>query len=78
MQPDLCHALYGVNGNVNADPAPAQGMGGFQGGGTATKRVKDDIAGVGTGRDDAVEQGEQLLGRVAEAFTAKGCWNIRP
>ena len=38
------------------------------GGAAAAERVEHHVAGVAAGGDDALEQGEGLLGGVAEAF----------
>ena len=54
--------------DIDADPAAVQFLRGMDGGAAAAKRIENEIAFVRGGGDDAFEQGERLLGGVAEAF----------
>ena len=55
-------------GDVDADPAAVEFLRGDDCRAAATERVKHDVALVAGGLDDALQQGEGLLRRVAEAF----------
>jgi len=57
-------------GDVDPDPAAVKLLGGGDRRATAAKRIERQIARVGRGLDDALEQGEGFLGGVTEAF---GC-----
>jgi hypothetical protein len=59
-------------GDVDADPAAIEALGDLDGGAAAAERVEDYVALVGTGFDDAFEEGFGLLGWVAEAFLPLG------
>ena len=56
-------------GDVDADPAAAQLLGGGDGRAAAAERVEHHVAGVAAGLDDALQQGEGFLGGVAEPFS---------
>ena len=58
----------GQVGNVDADPAAVEPLRDLNGGAAAAEGIEDQIAFVGTGFEDAFEQGFGLLGGVAEAF----------
>ena len=62
----------GEVGDVDADPLPPELLRRVDGGAAAAERVEHHVAGVGGGGDDALEQGEGLLGGVAEAFLGLG------
>ena len=51
-------------------------QGGGDGRAAAAERVHDDVARVGGGLDDALEQGEGFLGGVAEAFSGLGTFEV--
>ena len=59
-------------GDVDADPLPAELLRGMDGGAAAAEGIEHDIALVRRGGDDPLEQGERLLGRIAEAFLGCG------
>ena len=61
----------GDMGNVDADPPPVEFFGGMDGGAAAAKRVEHQVAGVGGGGNDALQQGDGFLGGVAEAFLGR-------
>ena len=58
----------GEVGNVDADPAAIEALRDLDGGAAAAERVEDYVAFVGTGFDDAFEEGFGLLGGIAEAL----------
>src|SRR3990172_3626763 len=58
----------GEVGHVDAEPAATELLGGVDGGAAAAEGVQDDVARAGGGVDDALKQGEWLLGGVAEAL----------
>ena len=55
-------------GDVDPDPLPPELLRRVDRRAAAAEGIQDDVAGVGGGRDDAFEEGEGLLGGVAEAF----------
>ena len=59
-------------GDVDAEPAAAEALGGVDGGAAAAEGVEHDVAGVAAGADDALEEGKGFLGGVAEAFLGVG------
>ena len=59
-------------GDVDADPAPPELLGGGDGGAAAAEGIQHPVAGVGGGLHDALEQGEGFLGGVAEALSGLG------
>jgi hypothetical protein len=54
--------------DVDADPASVEFLGGDDGGAAAAEGVEDGIALVAGGLNNAFQQGERLLRRVAEAL----------
>lgn len=68
----LLHTAFdegdGQECNVYADPGAAQLFGCCDGCATATKWIQDDVAGVGAGLDDALQEGQRFLGGIAELF----------
>ena len=65
---------------VDTDPLPTERLGAHARGRAAAERVQDDVALVRARRDDAVEQGERFLRRVASAFrrSVPDPRNVRP
>jgi len=59
---------HGQVGDVDADPVALELLGGDDGGARAAEGVEDQVALVAGCRDDAPEEGEGLLGGVAEEF----------
>ena len=57
---------------VNADPAAAELVGGVDGRAAAAEGVKDDVAGVGGGVDDALQERQRLLSGVAKTLLGLG------
>ena len=70
----------GEVGDVDADPAAVEALRDLDGGAAAAEGVEDEVAFVGTGFDDAFEEGFGLLGGVAETLLGLGVdgWNIAP
>jgi hypothetical protein len=52
-------------GDVDADPAALQLLGGGDGRAAAAERVEDDVAGVAAGGDDAFQKFYRFLRRVS-------------
>ena len=79
-----CHAVFLQRdrqmGHVDADPAALQLVRGGDGRAAAAERVEHKVAGVAAGLDDALQEGEGLLGGVAETFLRLGVdrRNVRP
>jgi hypothetical protein len=61
----------GKRGDVDADPLASKPLRGVDRRSTAAEGVEDEVAGVGGGGDDALEQGDGLLGGVGKSLT--GC-----
>nr|WP_245639406.1 hypothetical protein [Rubellimicrobium mesophilum] len=59
-------------GDVDADPAAAELLRRVDGGAAAAEGLEHEVAGVGGGGDDAFEEGDGLLGGVAEALGSLG------
>ena len=57
-----------LGGDVDAYPLAAQVVDGDAGGGAPAEGVKDHVALVAAGLDDALQQGQGVLGGVAGAF----------
>ena len=55
-------------GDVDADPAAVEALRDLNGGAAAAEGIEDEIAFVGTGFDDAFEEGFGFLGWVAETL----------
>ena len=62
----------GEVGDVDADPAAVEALGGGHGGAAAAEGIQHDVAFGGAGGDDAFQEGFRFLGGVAEAFTGLG------
>ena len=62
----------GERSDIDADPLAAEFLGGVDGGAAAAERIEDDVAGIGRGGDDALEQGDGFLGGVAQALGGLG------
>ena len=58
----------GEVGDVDADPATVEFLGDLDGGAAAAEGIKDDVAFVGGGFEDALEEQFRLLGGIAQAF----------
>ena len=58
--------------DVDADPAALQLGGGVQSRAAAAERVEHDVAGIGRGGENALQQRDRLLRGVAEAFFGLG------
>lgn len=67
LQP-LFDQADGEVGDVNADPLAPQLLCGVDGGAAPAERIKHYVAGIAAGLNDALQQGQRLLGGVAEAF----------
>jgi hypothetical protein len=70
----------GQLGDVDADPLAAQLLGGVNRRAAAAEWVKDEIAGIAAGAEDALKKDDGFLCGVAEAFRSrrgKGR-NVRP
>src|SRR6185312_12058774 len=67
-------------GYVDADPLAFQLFCRVDGGSASAERVKHNVAGAAAGRDDAIQQCERLLRRVAESLNRRRLdrWNICP
>jgi len=59
---------YGLRVDIYADPAPAELMRGDQRRATAAEWIQHQIAGVAGQQDDAPEQRQRFLRRVAHAL----------
>lgn len=59
-------------GDIDADPAAVELLTGSDGCPAAAEGVKTKVAGVAAGQDDTLQQGEGLLGWVAEFFASLG------
>ena len=59
-------------GNVDADPAAVEAFRDRRGGAAAAEWVKDKVALVAAGADDAFQQGFGFLGLVIQAFRERG------
>ena len=57
-----------LGGDIDSDPLAAKVVGGYAGGCAAAEGVEDDVALVGTSLDDALQEGQGLLGGIAGAF----------
>jgi hypothetical protein len=64
--------------NVDADPAAIEALGYLHRCTAATEGIEDKIAFVGTGFDDAFEEGFGLLGGVAEIFFSSSAIDVVP
>ena len=62
----------GEVGDVYADPAAAELLGGVGCRPAAAEGIEDEVAGVAAGQEDAFKEGERLLGGVAQAFLGLG------
>ena len=60
--------LNSLGRDVDADPAPAQVLGGHARGRAAAKRVQQNVAFGGRSLDDALQEREWFLGGVADAL----------
>ena len=68
----------GDMGNVDADPPPVEFFGGMDGGAAAAERVEHQVAGVGGGGNDALQQGDGFLGGVTEFLLGTNLLDIVP
>ena len=62
----------GEVGDVDADPAAVEALRDLDGGAAAAEGIENDVAFVGTGFDDAFEEGFGFLGGVAETLLGLG------